>query len=50
MAATKFVVTLQEAIHAAVTLDIIWKAMDKSVKVNNDVVNNVYFYKILSQM
>jgi len=50
MGATKFVATLQEAIHAAVTPDIIWAVMDKLVKVNNDVMVNLYFIKICTQM
>ena len=50
MVATTFAVTLQEAICVAVTLDTIWVAMDKLVKVNNNMVVNLHFNKIHTQM
>ena len=51
MVATTFAVTLQEVICVAVTLDTIWVAMDKLVKVNNNnMVINLYFNKIHIQM
>ena len=50
MVATKFAVTLQEVICVVVTLGTIWIVMDKLVKVNNNMVVNLYFNKIHTQM
>jgi len=50
LAATRFVVTLQEVIRAAVTLDIFWVAMGKPVKVNSISSLYLYFMRYIFQM